>query len=216
MTTLSDYLSRTQRLLHDPNEDFWSISDLTDYINQARQQVAIDTQCLRKVVTYPLTTNVSSYDAADVLASVDSQRSVLAIVDIFWIWSTERIKLRNMSYTDLNVVARPWTNLQSYLIGWARMGQTGVVIGPIPDQSYSTEWDLLYAPVDLVSSTDTELDLAVPQTIPVPYYASYLARMYEEDEKRAQQAMNLYRSKIMSSQANFVTMLDPETDCEGF
>ena len=214
---LQDYIDRTQRLLHDPNADFWPISDLISYINQARDQVTLDTQALRRIVTYALTAGISSYDAAVVFATVDQVRSVLAIVDIYAIWSTERYKLKNRAYTTLNNELRPWTNYQTYVIGWARMGQTGVVVGPIPDQAYSTEWDLIYAPLDLVLVTDAEADLVYPQTNPVPYYAAYLARMYEEDDKKAQQALNLYRAKISESQANFVTLGGEEaSDTEGF
>jgi hypothetical protein len=36
-----------QRLLHDANAVFWSTSELTDYINEARERVVRDTGCLR-------------------------------------------------------------------------------------------------------------------------------------------------------------------------
>ncbi len=210
--TLQTYVTQVQRLLHDPNADFWSISQLTDYINTARSHVVLDTQCLRTVATYALTANVDRYDAQTVLSSTGITAQVLAIVDIFWIWSTDRIPLRNMAYTQLNREARPWTNYQSFLLGWARQGQTGVVIGPLPDQSYSTEWDLIYAPLTLSALADSEVDLVYPQTEPVSYYAAYLARLYEEDIDRAQQMMSLYRARIKESQSNFVTMLDPSED----
>jgi hypothetical protein len=47
MATLSSYLTEVQRLLHDANAVFWSTSELTDYINDARERVARDTGCLR-------------------------------------------------------------------------------------------------------------------------------------------------------------------------
>jgi hypothetical protein len=47
MATLSSYLTEVQRLLHDANSVFWSTSELTDYINDARERVARDTGCLR-------------------------------------------------------------------------------------------------------------------------------------------------------------------------
>ncbi|MGH9697962.1 MAG: hypothetical protein ACRD52_00715 [Candidatus Acidiferrales bacterium] len=215
--TLQDYLSVTQRLLHDPNENFFPVADLIGYINEARAHTALDTQALRKVVTYNTAAGTANYDAQVVLASSGLANTVMAIVDIFAIWSTERYKLRNMAYTRLNRETRPWTIYQTWMIGWARLGQTGVIVGPTPDQAYSTEWDLIYAPVDLTAPSDSENELLYPQTEPVPYYAAYLARMYEEDSARAQQMMSLYRGRISESQANFVTLNDEyEEDMEGF
>jgi len=53
MATLSTYLTQVQRLLHDANGVFWSDSELTDYINEARERTVRDTGCLRTLqVTY--------------------------------------------------------------------------------------------------------------------------------------------------------------------
>ena len=49
MATLSSYLTEVQRLLHDANSVFWSESELTDYINEAREEVVRDTGCLRNL-----------------------------------------------------------------------------------------------------------------------------------------------------------------------
>jgi len=56
MATLSSYLTEVQRLLHDANAVFWSTSELTDYINDARERVVRDTGCLRtlQVTSTPL------------------------------------------------------------------------------------------------------------------------------------------------------------------
>ena len=49
MATLSSYITEVQRLLHDANSVFWSTSELTDYINAARERVVRDTGCLRTI-----------------------------------------------------------------------------------------------------------------------------------------------------------------------
>jgi len=56
MATLSSYLTEVQRLLHDANAVFWSTSELTDYINEARERVVRDTGCLRtlQITSTPL------------------------------------------------------------------------------------------------------------------------------------------------------------------
>jgi len=50
MATLSSYLTDVQRLLHDANNNFYTQTQLTDYINEARQRVVRDTGCLRTIV----------------------------------------------------------------------------------------------------------------------------------------------------------------------
>lgn len=47
MATLSSYITEVRRLLHDANANFYSDSELTDYINSARERVIRDTGCLR-------------------------------------------------------------------------------------------------------------------------------------------------------------------------
>ena len=47
MTVLSDYVTQTRRLLHDVSGNFWTTSELTDYINEARSRTVSDTGCLR-------------------------------------------------------------------------------------------------------------------------------------------------------------------------
>lgn len=47
MATLSGYITEVRRLLHDANGNFYSDSELTDYINSARERVCRDTGCLR-------------------------------------------------------------------------------------------------------------------------------------------------------------------------
>lgn len=47
--TLQGYITEVRRLLHDANGNFYSDSQLTDYINSARQRVVRDTGCLRSL-----------------------------------------------------------------------------------------------------------------------------------------------------------------------
>lgn len=49
MATLNGYITEVRRLLHDANGNFYSDSELTDYINSGRERVARDTGCLRKL-----------------------------------------------------------------------------------------------------------------------------------------------------------------------
>lgn len=55
---LAAYQQQVQRLLHDANASFYSLSDLTTYINLARGQIALEGQCVR--VLLPSTGPVNS------------------------------------------------------------------------------------------------------------------------------------------------------------
>lgn len=50
--TLSDYLTQVRRLLKDPNGATYQTPDLTAYINEARNQVALETECVRYLWAY--------------------------------------------------------------------------------------------------------------------------------------------------------------------
>lgn len=47
--TLSGYITGVRRLLHDANGNFYTDSQLTDYINTARERIVRDTGCLRTI-----------------------------------------------------------------------------------------------------------------------------------------------------------------------
>lgn len=51
MATLGSYITECRRLLHDANAVFWTDTELTDYINGARQRIVRDTGCLRVLQT---------------------------------------------------------------------------------------------------------------------------------------------------------------------
>lgn len=47
MATLQDYITQVQTLVHDTNGADFSVATLTNFINQARVRVALDTHCVR-------------------------------------------------------------------------------------------------------------------------------------------------------------------------
>lgn len=59
---LTGYVTQVQRLLHDSNAQFWSVSELTDYINSARIRTVRDTGCYRQIQNIYLSTGVEVYN----------------------------------------------------------------------------------------------------------------------------------------------------------
>ena len=51
MTTLQQYITNVQYLVHDSSSANFTQSQLTNFINQARMRVALDTHCVRKFIT---------------------------------------------------------------------------------------------------------------------------------------------------------------------
>jgi hypothetical protein len=46
-STLQTYVTQVQRLLHDVSFSVWTVPEITDYINEAREDVALDMHCVR-------------------------------------------------------------------------------------------------------------------------------------------------------------------------
>lgn len=70
MTILSQYEVQVADLLHDPNQQIWSIAQLDLYINEARRQVVMDTGCLRSLQTAYLTAGQEAYTFGQVTGGI--------------------------------------------------------------------------------------------------------------------------------------------------
>lgn len=70
MAALDDYINQVRRLLHDANGAFWTDSELTDYINQARNYVALDSGSVRSLFTFYLSANQESYPYSGAVAAL--------------------------------------------------------------------------------------------------------------------------------------------------
>lgn len=57
MTSLNDYLQQTERLLRDQRQELLNPGDLTSYVNRARREVAMRSQCVRFIT--PISGSVS-------------------------------------------------------------------------------------------------------------------------------------------------------------
>lgn len=51
MTTLTDYQTEVTELLHDPNNTYFSVTDINNYINRARLRIAARGQCVRLLLS---------------------------------------------------------------------------------------------------------------------------------------------------------------------
>ena len=85
---LTLYQQDTQRLLHDPNAQAYSLTDLTRYINQARSRIALKSQCVRlllrggTIVAINVTAGGSGYTSPPIVSIVGSGQLAFAAAHI--------------------------------------------------------------------------------------------------------------------------------------
>jgi hypothetical protein len=61
MPTLQNYVTETQRLLHDATAQYWTVPELIDYINEGRSMVVCDTGCNRLLQVIALSNGIEQY-----------------------------------------------------------------------------------------------------------------------------------------------------------
>ena len=172
---LSDYITECRRLLHDANGNFYSDSELTDYINDGRSRLVRDTGCLR---TYQ-TSSVSANQEIILTSTLPSGTNTLDIINLNLIWGNTRISLQYLAFTDFNARLRYYQNYIGRPIAYTMYGQTSIYLGPVPDQTYSIELDTVVLPTNLSTSSPTET-IPSPYTSPVAFYACYKAKHKEQ------------------------------------
>jgi hypothetical protein len=57
--TLTDYQTEVLELLHDPNNTYYSVTDINNYINRARHRIATKSQCVRVLLSGGTITGLS-------------------------------------------------------------------------------------------------------------------------------------------------------------
>ena len=67
---LTNYINQTRRLLHDATGQYWSDSELTEDINQARNRIALDSGSIRSLFTFYLSQSQESYPFSGAVANL--------------------------------------------------------------------------------------------------------------------------------------------------
>jgi hypothetical protein len=193
MATLQTYITQCRRLLHDANANFWSDTELTDYINSARQRLVRDTGCLRTIQTVNTVTSQEVYQ----FSALPSGIQTLDILNINLYWGNTRIPLRYLPWTQFNAELRFWQNYIGRPIAFSVYGQQAFYLAPVPDQVYQMELDTIILPTDLVNASDVDA-INSPWTDPVPYYACHTAKFKEQSYGESEIFLNQYKAKALS------------------
>jgi hypothetical protein len=204
---LTSYLTDTRQLLHDLNGQYWPTSELTGYINKARRRVCQDTKCLRRyIANITLTTGTEAY----IVATIDPTYGpyIIDIMNINCYTQNTRYPLIYMALTEFNAKLRYWNSLQQRPLAYTRVGALQILIGPIPDQNYVSDWDAAINPFDLVDDTTIE-QIPPPFTDPVMYWATYLAKFKEQSLGEAAIFKAEYRAQLFMAARAFQTRIIP-------
>lgn len=193
MTTLSTYITRTRRLLTDSNSTYFSDTELTDCVNAGRRKVALDTACLRSLEDVTLVGSQETYTLSTVTSKLTRAIDLLGITAI---WGNQRVPLLWMPFTEFSANMRVWVDFENMPAVWSNYGLPigKVYIGPVPNDDYESEWDIIYIPADLVDNSSTD-ELAYPFDDPVPYYAAYTAKYRQQSYGEAAIYEQQYRQK---------------------
>ncbi len=200
MGAISDYQAQVQDLLHDPLAQFWSLANLTVYINEARNRVAQDTKALRQVLA---NANFSTLVFSQGTEFITPQTFLPApygvnLIDVLGISITvnqQRLKLIQKPYTWLDAWMRSWVNYQQWPQYWARVSPIQICIAPIPNISYTCDWDISVNPSKLILDTDVE-QIPAPFTEPVQYYSAYKAKLKQQSQGEAKMFFDLYQQNL--------------------
>ena len=219
---LSTYITQVRRLLHDPVGQYWSDSELTDYINEARNRVCKDTRCLRQQITNLVTLNQSveqyvlnntgTQDSGSQLVVLPTAFTGYQIVDVKGInilWGSTRIKLAYLPWTRFDVNFRYWNNQLSRPVCYSRYGTMSVYVGPMPDTTYQSDWDVALIPPPLTSDATTE-PIPEPFTTPIKYYAAHLAKYREQAIGESQLFEQMYIKQMRRECVSFMGRIIPD------
>lgn len=178
MTTLSTYITRTRRLLHDANGTYYSDAELTDNINIARNKVALDTACLRSLETVSLLADTETYTVS---SATSLGARAIDVLNIVVLWGNQRVPLVQMVWTEFQANLRVWANFTNMPCAYSKYGGPlgKIYIGPVPNTGYTSYWDVYYVPSALVDDSSTD-PFAFPFDVPVPYYAASVAKYKQQ------------------------------------
>lgn len=128
----------------------------------------------------------------------------LDVLSVTILWGTFRVPLSYMPFTELTSKLRAWTSWQQRPAAFSVFGQQNLYIGPLPDQTYTSEMDSIVLPANLVDNTTIE-QIVYPYTAPITYYAARLAKLKEQSYSEAEMFMQMYKHRALDCLASTFT-----------
>ena len=195
---LDQYLTQTNQLLSNPQATnaLYATSDLTDYINRARGQLAGDSESIRNYATLPVVAGQRIYPFSAIVLAAPTA-GISGVFNVRFAWY-------QVGQGQKSLRARPWAWFAQYRLNnpvpptgfpvvWSQYGQGdsgSIFIDPIPDTDYTLQLDTVCVPDALADDTTVEA-IPYPWTDAVPYFAAYLAYLSSQNGARQADALRM-------------------------
>lgn len=198
--TLQDYLNDTQRILHDATNRFWSQSELIDYINKSRRQLATESDACRRLEYFDILVATDLAGATYDLNTLLTSRRVMDVKDILIQYSSNSVyQLRYLPFMSA-VRNAVWQYQKSGTPSHYTINNTSLFILPWPAQEYNNcILDCVVDPAALTTVDQYDNDILFPYTECVPFYAAYLAKVKDRRRDEAEEFMMDYQRRKMQA-----------------
>ena len=121
----------------------------------------------------------------------------LDVLNINLYWGNTRVPLRYLPWTQFNAELRFWQNYIGRPICFTQYGQGSIIIAPVPDNIYTVDIDTVILPTALSNPSDID-NINDPYNTPVPFYAAYLAKYYEQSFGEAEIYKQEYNKHVQA------------------
>jgi hypothetical protein len=121
----------------------------------------------------------------------------LDVLNINLYWGNTRVPLRYLPWTQFNAELRFWQNYIGRPICFTQYGQGSIIIAPVPDNIYTVDIDTVILPTALTNPSDID-NINDPYNTPVPFYAAYLAKYYEQSFGEAEIYKQEYNKHVQA------------------
>jgi hypothetical protein len=200
---LNAYISQTQRLLNDEQAQFYSTSDLTQFINIGRSTLAYQSECLIANGAISTMNGQQTYGLANISPPPGGYLSAINVRSI----------ISRVNGVSSVLEKRPWQWFTNYKLQGQTGNQTGVptvwsmqnqgAMGfvwfwPIPNGTVNLTPEVSWVPQALTFDTDPEI-LGYPWTDAVPYFAAYLAYVNAQRGSDAERMMGMFNAFMKAS-----------------
>jgi hypothetical protein len=216
---LNAYLLNVRILLHDPVAQFYTDTTLTNFINQARDQIALEGECIRGIGNITLSVGTESYPFTSAVVPT----TPLGIVAGGMI-SVRALTIIGSGVPNMVMESRNWDWFNFYNRGFSTpstqgkpsvwsvlsQGRTGLIyISPLPSSNnYALQVDGVWLPVDLTADITPEA-LQFPWTDAIQYYAAYLAYIDSQRMPDADHMFQLYEEFMARARAGVTPQVTP-------
>ena len=198
MANLLNYQLQTSRLLGNPSgvPEGYLLSDITQYINLARDQISSKSRLVQVTISFSTTSNKQAYSLPNIPTNTQGISQIIDIQSVLWPSGTGFIYLTPRSWEwfrtyNLNTATQSTGDPKE----WTQYGpgaNGALYLSPVPSVITTLVLDSICQPMALGPTNDAEA-IPYPWTEAIPYFAAYLTLLGSE---RHEEAMNMFEEYL--------------------